>query len=327
MIEEFMGIEKPFFNIFFFPKKNLKTTSCVTNIATNPNIGLILYQIFKEFFFKIYLLYINNLSVCLFLLAIIGRLLDCLETKIFKIMATLGVNIDHIANVRQARKTVEPDPVQFAFLAELGGADSITVHLREDRRHIQDRDVFLLKETIKTKLNLEMAATKEMLEIAKKTLPDYVTLVPEKREEVTTEGGLDLKSNVQYLKNFVGNLKDSNIEVSAFIDPLGEQINYSKEIGFDFIELHTGKYAELSGSEQYKELQRIIESTHLANDLGLVVNAGHGLNYNNVEKIASINNMNELNIGHSIVARALAIGLENSVREMKSLITSNLIAK
>ena len=213
--------------------------------------------------------------------------------------------------------------MQFAFLAELGGADSITVHLREDRRHIQDRDVFLLKETIKTKLNLEMAATPEMLEIAKKLLPDYVTLVPEKREEVTTEGGLDVKKNVEYLKEFVENLKDSNIEVSAFIDPLVDQINYSKEIGFNFIELHTGKYAELSGSKQHKELQRIIESTHIANDLGLVVNAGHGLNYNNVRKIASINNMNELNIGHSIVARALAVGLENSVREMKSLITSN----
>ena len=181
----------------------------------------------------------------------------------------------------------------------------------------------ILKETIKTKLNLEMAATPEMLEIAKKTLPDYVTLVPEKREEVTTEGGLDVKNKAKFLKNFVASLKDSNIEVSAFIDPLGEQINYSKEIGFNFIELHTGKYAELSGSEQYKELQRIIESTHLANDLGLVVNAGHGLNYNNVKKIASINNMNELNIGHSIVARALAVGLEKSVREMKSLITLN----
>jgi len=238
-------------------------------------------------------------------------------------MATLGVNIDHIANVRQARKTVEPDPVQFAFLAELGGADSITVHLREDRRHIQDRDVFLLKETIKTKLNLEMAATEEMLEIAKKLLPDYVTLVPEKREEVTTEGGLDVKGNMKYLKNFVENLNDSNIEVSAFIDPIGEQINYSKEIGFNFIELHTGKYAELTGYNQHKELQRIVESTHEANDLGLVVNAGHGLNYNNVKKIASINNMNELNIGHSIVARALAVGLEKSVREMKSLINSN----
>jgi len=293
------------------------------NIAINPNTGLILCHIFKEFFFKFYLLYINNLSVCLFLLAIIGRLLDCLETKIFKFMATLGVNIDHIANVRQARKTMEPDPVLFAFLAELGGADSITVHLREDRRHIQDRDVFLLKDTIKTKLNLEMAATQEMLEIAKKLLPDYVTLVPEKREEVTTEGGLDVKSNVNYLKKFVKNLEDSNIDVSAFIDPVSEQINYSKEIGFKFIELHTGKYAELTGQDQYEELQRIIESAHLANDLGLIVNAGHGLNYNNVKKIASINNMNELNIGHSIVAMALAIGLEKSVREMKSLISSN----
>ena len=240
----------------------------------------------------------------------------------FKIMTSLGVNIDHIANVRQARKTVEPDPVQFAFLAELGGADSITVHLREDRRHIQDRDVFLLKETIKTKLNLEMAATEEMLEISKKLIPDYVTLVPEKREEVTTEGGLDLKNKVKYLKNFVESLKVSNIKVSAFIDPLSEQIKFSKEIGFDFIELHTGKYAELTGDKQYEELQRIIESTHEANDLGLVVNAGHGLNYNNVKRIATINNMNELNIGHSIVARALAVGLEKSVREMKSLITS-----
>ena len=238
-------------------------------------------------------------------------------------MATLGVNIDHIANVRQARRTIEPDPVQFAFLAELGGADSITVHLREDRRHIQDRDVFILKETIKTKLNLEMAATEEMLEISKKLLPDYVTLVPEKREEVTTEGGLDVKNNEKHLKKFVKSLKDSNIQVSAFIDPESEQITYSKEIGFDFIELHTGKYADLKGEDQYKELQKIIESTYAANDIGLVVNAGHGLNYQNVKKIASINNMNELNIGHSIVARALAVGLEKSVREMKSLISLN----
>ena len=236
-------------------------------------------------------------------------------------MATLGVNIDHIANVRQARKTVEPDPVQFAFLAELGGADSITVHLREDRRHIQDRDVYLLKETIKTKLNLEMAATEEMLKISKKLLPDYVTLVPENREEVTTEGGLDVKNNEKYLKDFVKSLNDSNIGVSAFIDPDSDQINYSKDIGFNFIELHTGKYAELRGNDQDKELQKIIESTYKANDIGLVVNAGHGLNYQNVKKIASINNMNELNIGHSIVARALAVGLEKSVREMKSLIT------
>ena len=185
-------------------------------------------------------------------------------------MATLGVNIDHIANVRQARLTVEPDPVQFAFLAELGGADSITVHLREDRRHIQDRDIFLLKDTIKTKLNLEMAATEEMLEISKKLLPDFVTLVPEKREEITTEGGLDVKNNQKYLKNFVTSLKSSNIEVSAFIDPVNDQITSSGEIGFDFIELHTGKYADLKGKEQYKEFQRIIESTYYAIDLGSV---------------------------------------------------------
>ena len=238
-------------------------------------------------------------------------------------MANLGVNIDHIANVRQARKTVEPDPVQFAFLAELGGADSITVHLREDRRHINDRDVFLLRDTIKTKLNLEMAATEEMLSISKKLLPDYVTLVPEKREEITTEGGLDVINNEKYLKDYIYSLKSSNIEVSAFIDPVNEQINSSKEIGFDFIELHTGKYADLKGKEQYIELQKIIESTHYALDLGLVVNAGHGLNYKNVEKIASINNINELNIGHSIVARALAVGLEKAVREMKTLISKN----
>mgnify|MGYP001202111216 CR=1 FL=1 len=238
-------------------------------------------------------------------------------------MATLGVNIDHIANVRQARMTVEPDPVQFAFLAELGGADSITVHLREDRRHIQDRDVFLLRETIKTKLNLEMAATEEMLKISKKLLPDYVTLVPEKREEITTEGGLDVRNNLKYFKDYVTSLKSSNIEVSAFIDPLHEQIDSSGEIGFDFIEIHTGKYANLKGQEQYLELQKIIESTHHAIDLGLVVNAGHGLNYQNVAKIASINNINELNIGHSIVAKALAVGLEKAVREMKTLISTN----
>ena len=238
-------------------------------------------------------------------------------------MATLGVNIDHIANVRQARKTVEPDPVQFAFLAELGGANSITVHLREDRRHIQDRDIFLLKDTIKTKLNLEMAATEEMLKISKNLLPDYVTLVPEKREEVTTEGGLDLKNNEKFLKDFVNNLKNSNIEVSAFIDPINEQINSAKEIGFDCIELHTGKYAELKHNERYGELQKIIESSLEANDLGLVVNAGHGLNYQNVKEIAAINNINELNIGHSIVSRALAVGLEKAVREMKAIISSN----
>jgi len=235
----------------------------------------------------------------------------------------LGVNVDHIATLRNARGEGHPDPISYARQVMNFGANSITIHLREDRRHIRDEDVAIFSKIKRVPINLEMAANNEMLKIALKYKPNFVCIVPEKRNEVTTEGGLDVKGNVNYLKNFVENLKDSNIEVSAFIDPLGEQINCSKEIGFNFIELHTGKYAELTGYEQHKELQRIIESTHLANDLGLVVNAGHGLNFNNVKKIASINNMNELNIGHSIVARALAIGLEKSVREMKSLITSN----
>ena len=238
-------------------------------------------------------------------------------------MATLGVNIDHIANVRQARKTIEPDPVQFAFLAELGGADSITVHLREDRRHIQDRDLFLLKETIKTNLNLEMAATEEMSIIAHKVMPNYITLVPEKRDEVTTEGGLDLISNEKFYSKYVKDLKDSNIVLSAFIDPINSQIDCAKSIGFDCIEIHTGAYANSIINNQNDELQKIIEASYYASDLNLLVNAGHGLNYQNVKKIASIKNINELNIGHSIISRAIAIGLENSVREMKNLILEN----
>ena len=236
-------------------------------------------------------------------------------------MATLGVNIDHIANVREARKTIEPDPVQFAFLAELGGADSITVHLREDRRHIQERDLFLLKETIKTKLNLEMAATAEMSKIAKEVMPHYVTLVPEKREEVTTEGGLNLISNEDFYVRYVKDLKASNIVVSAFIDPIASQIDCAKSIGFDCIELHTGTYANTTLKNKFEQLQKIKEATYYASDLDLIVNAGHGLNYQNVMEVASITQINELNIGHSIVARALAVGLEKSVREMKALIS------
>ena len=238
-------------------------------------------------------------------------------------MATLGVNIDHIANIRQARRTIEPDPVQFAFLAELGGADSITVHLREDRRHIQDRDLLLLKKTIKTKLNLEMAATEEMQKIALDISPDYITIVPEKREEVTTEGGLDIISKKEFLKKYIEKFIESNIYVSAFIDPEKNQIEAAKEIGFNFIELHTGTYAELKGQKQFDELQRIIECTYFASNIGLITNAGHGLNYQNVSHIASINKINELNIGHSIVSRALAVGLEKSVRDMKALIQKN----
>ena len=236
-------------------------------------------------------------------------------------MAFLGVNIDHIANVREARKTIEPDPVQFAFLAELGGADSITVHLREDRRHIQDRDLFLLKETIKTKLNLEMAATSEMSKIAKEVMPDYITVVPEKRDEVTTEGGLNLISNEDFYAKYINDLKKSNIVVSAFIDPIASQIDCAKSIGFDCIELHTGTYANTTLKNQFEQLQKIKEATYYASDLDLIVNAGHGLNYQNVMEVASIPQINELNIGHSIVARALAVGLEKSVREMKTLIS------
>ncbi len=236
-------------------------------------------------------------------------------------MALLGVNIDHIANVREARKTIEPDPVQFAFLAELGGADSITVHLREDRRHIQDRDLFLLKKTIKTKLNLEMAATTEMANIAKEVIPHYITIVPEKRDEVTTEGGLNLISNEDFYVKYVKDLKESNIIVSAFIDPITSQLDCAKSIGFDCIELHTGTYANSTLKNKFEQLQKIKEATYYASDLNLMVNAGHGLNYQNVKEIASITQINELNIGHSIVARALAVGLEKSVREMKTLIS------
>ena len=236
-------------------------------------------------------------------------------------MAFLGVNIDHIANVREARKTIEPDPVQFAFLAELGGADSITVHLREDRRHIQDRDLFLLKETIKTKLNLEMAATSEMSKIAKEVMPDYITVVPEKRDEVTTEGGLNLISNEDFYAKYVKDLKGSNLILSAFIDPIASQIDCAKSIGFDCIELHTGTYANSILKNKFEQLQKIKEATYYASDLNLIVNAGHGLNYQNVMEVASIAQINELNIGHSIVARALAVGLEKSVREMKALIS------
>jgi len=238
-------------------------------------------------------------------------------------MATLGVNIDHIANVRQARKTIEPDPVQFAFLAELGGADSITVHLREDRRHIQERDLFLLKETIKTNLNLEMAATSEMLNIAKKVKPHYITLVPENRNEVTTEGGLDLKSNEDFYSEYINDLKELNVIVSAFIDPINSQIDSANTIGFKCIELHTGSYANSKSNTQYEELQRIIEASYYASDLDILVNAGHGLNYQNVMKISSIRNINELNIGHSIVSRAIAVGLQQAVKEMKILISKN----
>jgi pyridoxine 5-phosphate synthase len=235
-------------------------------------------------------------------------------------MASLGVNIDHIANVRQARRTVEPDPVTYALLAELGGADGITVHLREDRRHIQDRDVELLRATVRSRLNLEMAATPEMEAIALRVRPDMVTLVPEKRQEVTTEGGLDVAGQQSALGAMVARLQDAGIAVSLFVDADTPQLEASAATGACWVELHTGTYAEASWREQPRELARLCEGSFIARSLGLRVNAGHGLTYQNVEPVAAIEGMEELNIGHTIVARALAVGLEQAVREMKALV-------
>ena len=235
-------------------------------------------------------------------------------------MASLGVNIDHIANVREARKTFEPDPVTMVLLAELGGADGITVHLREDRRHIQDRDLNLLKETVHTRLNLEMAATEEMTSIALNTKPDMVTLVPEKREEVTTEGGLDVIKHKNKLKEIIQRLSDANIPVSLFVDPMQEQLEQCAEIEAGWIELHTGKYAITKNNARELQLSILKESTSKAKSYGLRVNAGHGLTYQNVEPIAAIEGIEELNIGHTIISRALAVGLAQAVKEMKCLI-------
>ncbi|MBD2576804.1 pyridoxine 5'-phosphate synthase [Oscillatoria sp. FACHB-1406] len=233
-------------------------------------------------------------------------------------MLTLGVNIDHIATVRQARRTVEPDPVAAAVLAELGGADGITVHLREDRRHIQDRDVRLLRQTVRTHLNLEMAPTAEMVEIALELKPDYVTLVPERREEVTTEGGLNLLGDFPRYEEVVARLQGAEIPVSWFIDADEAQIEAAGKTGAKFIELHTGKYADASDEEARKqELALLIAGCQQAQALGLRVNAGHGLTYWNVYPVACIEGMEELNIGHSIISRAVLVGLERAVREMK----------
>ena len=235
-------------------------------------------------------------------------------------MASLGVNIDHIANVRQARQTVEPDPVPMALLAELGGADGITVHLREDRRHIQDRDLELLRATVRSRLNLEMAATPEMVGIALKIQPDMVTLVPERREEVTTEGGLDVAAQEGSFKGMVDQLQVAGIPVSLFVDPVSQQLEASCNSGARWVELHTGAYAEACWSDQSLELARLNEATARARSLGLRVNAGHGLTYQNVEAVAAIEGIEELNIGHTIVARSIAVGLQEAVREMKRLV-------
>ncbi len=240
-------------------------------------------------------------------------------------MLSLGVNIDHVATIRQARKTVEPDPIAAAVLAELGGADGITVHLREDRRHIQDRDVRILRETVRTHLNLEMAPTEEMVGIALDIKPDYVTLVPEKREEVTTEGGIDIVANLARFTEVVTRLQSANIPVSWFIDAEDAQIEAAAKTKAKFIELHTGKYADAVNAEvQAKELADLTKGTEQAIAKGLRVNAGHGLTYWNVYPIACIPGMEELNIGHTIIARAVLVGLERAVKEMKLAMKNQL---
>lgn len=235
-------------------------------------------------------------------------------------MPELGVNIDHVATLRQARKTYEPDPVWAAVLAELGGADGITVHLREDRRHIQDRDLRLLRETVTVKLNLELACNQEVLDIACQVRPDQATLVPERREEVTTEGGLDALTHREAVARAVGQLQAAGIYVSLFLDPNIDQIELAAEIGADAVELHTGQYALARGKGQVEELAKLAVAGRRIRQFGMALHAGHGLNYHNVRPVAEIADMHELNIGHSIVARAVMVGLERAVREMKQLI-------
>jgi pyridoxine 5-phosphate synthase len=238
---------------------------------------------------------------------------------------TLGVNIDHVATIRQARRTVEPDPVAAAVLAELAGADGITVHLREDRRHIQDRDVRLLRQTVRTHLNLEMAATDEMVSMALEIRPDYVTLVPERREEVTTEGGLDVAGQSERMRQVVSSLQHAGIPVSLFIDADPEQIEAAAATQAQFIELHTGRYAEARDeTHRHKELEILNSGCQQAIAAGLRVNAGHGLTYWNVYPVACLPGMEELNIGHTIISRAVLVGMERAVREMKSALRGSL---
>ncbi|MBI5345045.1 MAG: pyridoxine 5'-phosphate synthase [Deltaproteobacteria bacterium] len=236
-------------------------------------------------------------------------------------MARLTVNVDHVATIRQARLSDEPDPVAAAAMAEFAGADGITAHLREDRRHIQDRDLFILRKTVKTRLNLEMAATPEMLTIAIEVRPDMVTLVPEKRLELTTEGGLDVKRDTEGLKKFVGRLRDAKIPVNLFVDPALDAIKNSHSIGTDGVEIHTGRYAEaMTPHEREEELKRVHDAAMLARKLGMKTHAGHGLDYKNIGGVAAIKEFEEFAIGFSIIARSLYAGMGEAVREMKRLI-------
>lgn len=236
-------------------------------------------------------------------------------------MSKLSVNIDHIATIRQARKGTEPDPIAAAVLAELAGAEGIIAHLREDRRHVQDRDMRLLREVVQTKLNMEMAATDEMQRIALDIKPDFSTLVPEKREELTTEGGLEVAARIDFMKTYVGRLQQGGIIVSLFVDPDENQIAASKKAGAEWVEIHTGAYANAkTEQDRDREFVKISESAQLAASLGLRVGAGHGLNYTNVRRIVQISEIAELNIGHSIISRAALVGLDRAVREMKELV-------
>ena len=236
-------------------------------------------------------------------------------------MPRLHVNIDHVATVRQARRARVPDPVTAAAICELAGANGITVHLREDRRHIQDRDVRILRETVQTLLNVEMALTDEMVGIAREICPDQSCIVPEKREELTTEGGLDSVAALDRLEQVVPRLQESGIEVSLFVDPLPEPVEAAARAGADYVELHTGSYANAaSGEERAAELKRLETAARYAHELGLRVNAGHGLDYENVLPVAQLPFVEELNIGHAIVARAVMVGLDQAVREMQDRI-------
>jgi pyridoxine 5-phosphate synthase len=240
-------------------------------------------------------------------------------------MAILGVNIDHVATVRQARKTNEPDPVWAATLAELGGADAITIHLREDRRHIQERDLRILKESVAVPINLELACATDVVNIACESKPHQATLVPERREEVTTEGGLDVVGSQSKIADAVRRLKQSGIVVSLFLDPDPAQIEAAAKLGVDAIELHTGAYANATLRHDSEQTQHTLETLVAAGRhvraAGITLNAGHGLTYRNVKPVAAIEGMHELNIGHSIIARAMMVGLERAVRDMKLLIS------
>jgi pyridoxine 5-phosphate synthase len=235
----------------------------------------------------------------------------------------LGVNVDHVATVRQARRVDVPDPVEAALMAERAGADGITVHLREDRRHIQERDVQLLRQRLQTKLNLEMAVSPSMLAFAENLRPDDACFVPEKREELTTEGGLDVVSHRQKIREAAQRLQGRGVRVSLFVDPETAQIEASRDAGAHAVEIHTGAFCNAVGVERKDQLEAILEASKLAQSLGLDVHGGHGLNYDNVLAIAEIPEMAELNIGHSIIARAIIAGIEQAVREMKGLLNQS----